>query len=603
MKVLLQGQRYNPADAVGVGLVDEVAATPEAMLDAARAWIKANPDGRPAVGRRGLPDAGRHAVHRRSSPACCRRSRPTCASSSRAPRCRRRTTSCARRSRARTSTSTPRSPIEGRYFVNLAKGQVAKNMIQAFWFDLNSINAGGSRPDGYEPKPAQKVAVLGAGMMGAGIAYVSARNGIEVVLKDVSIEAAEKGKAYSQKILDKAVVARQDDAGQGRRGARPHHADRRLRRPRPAATWSSRPSSRRCRSSTRCSARPSRSSLPDALLGSNTSTLPITGLAEGVQRKAGLHRAALLLAGRQDAAARDHPRRADLRRRAGPRARLRASRSRRRRSSSTTAAASSPRAVIGTFVNEALAMLGEGVAPGDDRAGDDAGRVPGRRAAAGGRAQPGAVPEDPQRDPRGAGRRVRSATRPRTIVEKMVELGPSRAAQGRRLLRLRRVRQAASGCGPGWREQFPVAGRPGRRRPARAVRADAGHRVGRVGALRRGGRADHDGRRQHRLDHGHRLPAVDRRRAAVHQRVPGRGRPAFVARADEFASRSTARASSRTRCCARRPRTARRSSRARLVHVARVVICAASGQSVTDHSRAEVTTRRSLRGLRRCPDR
>ena len=47
--------------------------------------------------------------------------------------------------------------------------------------------------------------MLGAGMMGAGIAYVSARNGIEVVLKDVSLEAAEKGKAYSQKLLDKAV--------------------------------------------------------------------------------------------------------------------------------------------------------------------------------------------------------------------------------------------------------------------------------------------------------------------------------------------------------------------------------------------------------------
>ena len=47
--------------------------------------------------------------------------------------------------------------------------------------------------------------MLGAGMMGAGIAYVSARNGIEVVLKDVSLEAAEKGKDYSRKLLDKAV--------------------------------------------------------------------------------------------------------------------------------------------------------------------------------------------------------------------------------------------------------------------------------------------------------------------------------------------------------------------------------------------------------------
>src|ERR1019366_2609191 len=95
--------------------------------------------------------------------------------------------------------------IEGRYFVDLARGQVAKNMIKAFWFDLNSIKAGSSRPKGSQPRPTTRVAVLGAGMMGAGIAYVSARNGIEVVLKDVSLETAQKGKDYSRKILVKAI--------------------------------------------------------------------------------------------------------------------------------------------------------------------------------------------------------------------------------------------------------------------------------------------------------------------------------------------------------------------------------------------------------------
>jgi 3-hydroxyacyl-CoA dehydrogenase/enoyl-CoA hydratase/3-hydroxybutyryl-CoA epimerase len=47
--------------------------------------------------------------------------------------------------------------------------------------------------------------ILGAGMMGAGIAYVSARAGMEVILKDVSLESAQKGKAYSEKLLAKAV--------------------------------------------------------------------------------------------------------------------------------------------------------------------------------------------------------------------------------------------------------------------------------------------------------------------------------------------------------------------------------------------------------------
>src|SRR6202007_2672265 len=88
--------------------------------------------------------------------------------------------------------------IESRYFAQLVTGQVAKNMIQAFFFDLQHITSGGSRPDGIGKTPIKKIGVLGAGMMGAGIAYVSAKAGYDVVLKDVTIEAAQKGKAHSE---------------------------------------------------------------------------------------------------------------------------------------------------------------------------------------------------------------------------------------------------------------------------------------------------------------------------------------------------------------------------------------------------------------------
>jgi 3-hydroxyacyl-CoA dehydrogenase/enoyl-CoA hydratase/3-hydroxybutyryl-CoA epimerase len=95
--------------------------------------------------------------------------------------------------------------IESRGLAALTITPQAKNMISTFFFGLNKVNGGASRPADVPPQKTEKVGVLGAGMMGQGIAYVSAMAGIEVVLKDMSLEAAEKGKAYSQKLLDKRV--------------------------------------------------------------------------------------------------------------------------------------------------------------------------------------------------------------------------------------------------------------------------------------------------------------------------------------------------------------------------------------------------------------
>lgn len=95
--------------------------------------------------------------------------------------------------------------VESRGIAALSLTPQAKNMITTFFFGLNKINGGASRPKDVPPQKTEKVGVLGAGMMGQGIAYVSAMAGIEVVLKDVSQESAEKGKAYSEKLLDKRV--------------------------------------------------------------------------------------------------------------------------------------------------------------------------------------------------------------------------------------------------------------------------------------------------------------------------------------------------------------------------------------------------------------
>lgn len=90
--------------------------------------------------------------------------------------------------------------VEARYFVDTVFNDVTKNIIRTGFFAINDANKGKAKPTGFEKKEFKKVGVLGAGMMGAGIAYVTVKAGIDVVLKDVTIEDAEKGKAYTQKI-------------------------------------------------------------------------------------------------------------------------------------------------------------------------------------------------------------------------------------------------------------------------------------------------------------------------------------------------------------------------------------------------------------------
>ncbi|GAB4269740.1 MAG: 3-hydroxyacyl-CoA dehydrogenase NAD-binding domain-containing protein [Pararhodobacter sp.] len=94
--------------------------------------------------------------------------------------------------------------IETRHFVSVLLNPSSSAMIRSLFVNKQALEKGANRPD-VPDETVRKVGVLGAGMMGAGIAYVSAAAGIEVVLLDATIEAAEKGKAYSEAILDKAI--------------------------------------------------------------------------------------------------------------------------------------------------------------------------------------------------------------------------------------------------------------------------------------------------------------------------------------------------------------------------------------------------------------
>jgi 3-hydroxyacyl-CoA dehydrogenase/enoyl-CoA hydratase/3-hydroxybutyryl-CoA epimerase len=282
MQALLQGQRHRPAQAKELGLVDEIVSTKDDLLLAAEAWIRENPDATQPWDREGYkipggtPSTPSLAMNLPAFPANLRKQLK--GANYPAPH---HIMAVAVESAQLDIDNA--FEIEGRYFVDLVVGQVAKNMIQAFFFDLQAVSGSRNRPEGIDLFQAKKVVVLGAGMMGAAIAYVCAKAGIEVVLKDVSREAAERGKDYSVGLVEKAVQrGRSTREAADTLLARIHPTDN----PEDAAGCDlmieavfEDPALKK-----QVYAEVEPHLAPDALLGSNTSTLPITELAEGVSR-------------------------------------------------------------------------------------------------------------------------------------------------------------------------------------------------------------------------------------------------------------------------------------------------------------------------------
>jgi 3-hydroxyacyl-CoA dehydrogenase/enoyl-CoA hydratase/3-hydroxybutyryl-CoA epimerase len=295
MQLLLKGQQLRPAQAKAIGLVDELVATPQEMHTKAREWIAANPRAQQPWDIKGYQIPGGTVSAAGGSTPALAQLLPAFPATLRkqlkgAPMPAPHHILCAAVESVQVDVDTALQ-IESRYALDLITGQVAKNMIKAFFFDLQHINKGGSRPAGYPQRTFRKVAVLGAGMMGAGIAYSCARAGMSVVLKDVDLAVAERGKGYSAKVLDKAVA---------RGSSTPEQRDEVLARITPTANAGD---------LTGCDLvieavfeDPALKKKvfgevltvvdADALLCSNTSTLPITDLASGVDRPAdflGLH--------------------------------------------------------------------------------------------------------------------------------------------------------------------------------------------------------------------------------------------------------------------------------------------------------------------------
>ncbi|RMJ03793.1 Fatty acid oxidation complex subunit alpha [Marinobacter litoralis] len=201
--LLMEGKKLAPKAALKAGIIDELASSPEELFSKARAFIEANPKCEQPWDKKGFKIPGGAPSHPAMAqklsiaPAMLREKTKGCY-----PAPERILAAAVEGAQVDFDSG---SLIETRYFAELVTGQVAKNMTNTFWFQLNAIKAGGSRPKGVDKESFKKVGVLGAGMMGAGIAYSTATRGIDVVLKDVSVESAEKGKSYSEKLLAKKV--------------------------------------------------------------------------------------------------------------------------------------------------------------------------------------------------------------------------------------------------------------------------------------------------------------------------------------------------------------------------------------------------------------
>ena len=204
LPLLMEGKQFGVDKAKSLGLIHEVADSTDELLKKAIAWIKANPKSQQPFDVKGYkipggsPSTPAVAQMLAIAPAMLRDKTKGCYPAPEA-------IMSAAVEGAQVDVDTALT-IESRYFTYLATSQISKNMIGTFWHGLNAIKSGASRPQDIEKWKATKVGILGAGMMGAGIAYATASTGIPVVLKDISLEAAEKGKAYSQKLLDKKVA-------------------------------------------------------------------------------------------------------------------------------------------------------------------------------------------------------------------------------------------------------------------------------------------------------------------------------------------------------------------------------------------------------------
>lgn len=289
LEVLLGGRPFAPAKALALGLVDAVVPR-DGLIEAAREWIDSGPDPvrdwdrkgwRPAEWG-GLLDVNTANLHTFTAAATSAKTHHKDPAPIVIQQC---------LFEGLQQPFDRAQRLENKYFAKLLTGPVSRAIVRTMFLNKGANDALVMRPDGFEKQAVGKVGVLGAGMMGAGIAHVSAIAGIDVVLIDMDQAAADRGKAASAKILAKAVERGKmtQDAADGvlaRINATTDYA------PLGDVDLVVEAVFEKSEVKADVTARAAAAMSDTALFASNTSTLPITALAKNFPRPAdfiGLH--------------------------------------------------------------------------------------------------------------------------------------------------------------------------------------------------------------------------------------------------------------------------------------------------------------------------
>ncbi|RFS15243.1 3-hydroxyacyl-CoA dehydrogenase NAD-binding domain-containing protein [Emticicia sp. C21] len=224
LMLMVEGKRVSPKEALGYGIVNDLASTREELMEKAIKWILANPNAIQPWDE----------IDKKTGAIKARENYKVPGGNVQSPTGMRTFAGGTAMIMDKTKGNYP-APIEilscvyeglqvnmdraiaveVRHFVKVATSKEAKNLIGVMFLGKNEADKGASRPKDVPKTEVKKLGILGAGFMGSGIAYVSAMAGIEVVLKDVSVEGAEKGKDYSRTLIQKGIEKGKTTAEKG----------------------------------------------------------------------------------------------------------------------------------------------------------------------------------------------------------------------------------------------------------------------------------------------------------------------------------------------------------------------------------------------------